>query len=167
MISLSIGKLYDPYQYDLYLTRELGVDEDGYREDGQTIKIQGPCAVIIHSLVASRPSREGLKALVEGLAANGIKNLIVFVNHFMTSVGEIDGKKAYNCFPEYSQASRNSGVFCVPQHLEDLGKTISLATNVYMNFRERIPWLDEVLEKKVKSGELRIMTPEEYYSGKE
>lgn len=163
-VSLSVGKLYDPYQYDLYLTREILPDEDGYREDGQTIKVQGSCAVIIHSLVRSRPSRQGLEELAKELAANGTNNLIVFVNHYMTSVGEIDGKEAYNCFPEYSQAFRGSGVHCVPQHLEDLGKTISLATNIYMNFRERIAWLDEVLEMKVKNGEVRIITPEEYFS---
>jgi hypothetical protein len=33
-----------------------------------------------------------------------------------------------------------------------------------MDFRERIPWLDEVLDRKVKTGELKIVTPEEYYS---
>src|SRR5947209_10811861 len=51
VVSISIGKLYDPYQYDLYMTRELIPDEDGYREDGQTFKIQGSCADIIHSSV--------------------------------------------------------------------------------------------------------------------
>ena len=83
-VSLSIGKLYDPYQFDLYLTREIGTDEDGYREDGQTFKVQGPSAVIIHSLVRSRPSRDALEALAKDLAGMGIKNLIVFINHYMT-----------------------------------------------------------------------------------
>jgi hypothetical protein len=163
-VSLSIGKLYDPYQYDLYLTREVGMDEHGYREDGQTFKIQGPCAVIIHSLVRTKPSRAMLGTLGKELAAKGIKSVLVFVNHFMTSVGAVDGAEAYNCFPEYAGVFKDLGIHCVPQHLEDLGKNISLATNVYMTFRERISWLDEVLERKVKAGELKIVTPEEYYS---
>ncbi len=163
-VSMSIGKLYDPYQYDLYLTREIGADADGYREDGQTFKIQGPCAVVIHSLVRTKPDRDMLRGLAETLAAQGIKNVLVFVNHFMTSIGAIDGKAPFNCFPDYTEAFRGLDVHCVPQHLEDLGKNISLATNVYMDFRERIPWLDEVLDRKVKTGELKIVTPEEYYS---
>src|SRR5205085_7855099 len=99
VVSISIGKLYDPYQYDLYMTRELIPDEDGYREDGQTFKIQGSCAVIIHSSVKSRPDVASLQKLAQGLEAEGVKNLLVFVNHYMTSIGEIDGKKSFNCFP--------------------------------------------------------------------
>jgi hypothetical protein len=52
---------------------------------------------------------------------------------------------------------RDTGVHCVPQHLEDLGKNILLATNVYLEFREDICWLDERLQQKIRSGEVRIL----------
>jgi hypothetical protein len=161
IISISIGKMFQPYQYDLYLTREIGMDADGYREDGQAFRIQGRCAVVIHSSVQTRPNRELLGVLAEALAAEGIKNVLVFVNHYMTGIGRIDGKAAFNCFPEYSQVFGAVGIHCVPQHLEDLGKNISLATNVYLGFRERIPWLDEIVERKIKTGELRVLSSEE------
>lgn len=163
VVSISIGKLFDPYQYEPYWTRELLPDADGYREDGQTHKIQGDCAVIIHSSVKTHPDVAMLRSLAQGLEARGIKNLLVFVNHYTSSLALVEGVGPYNCFPQYSEGVRGTRVSCVPQHLEDIGKTISLATNVYVNFRERIPWNDEVFEEKIKSGELRVVTPEEYY----
>ena len=119
--------------------------------------------MVIHSSVKTRPNVAVLRSLAQGLGARGIKNLLVFVNHYMTSLAVVEGVRPYNCFPEYSEGVRGTGVSCVPQHLEDIGKTLSLATNVYMNFRERIPWNDEVFDEKIKSGELRVVTPEEYY----
>jgi|GEM_PF-2893776 hypothetical protein len=161
IVSISIGKMFQPYQYDLYLTREIGADADGFREDGKVFRVQGRCAVIIHSSVRTRPDRKLLRVLAEALAADGIKNVLVFVNHYMTGVGKIDGKAAFNCFPEYTQAFGAVGIRCVPQHLEDLGKNISLATNVYLCFRETIPWLDEALERKIKTGEFTVLSPKE------
>lgn len=163
VVSISIGKVYDPYQYEPYMTRDLLPDADGYREDGQTHKIQGDCAVVIHSSVKTRPDVAMLRSLAQGLEARGIKNLLVFVNHYASSLALVEGAEEYNCFPEYSEVVRGTKVSCVPQHLEDIGKTLSLATNVYVNFRERIPWNDEVFEEKIKSGELRVVTPEEYF----
>jgi hypothetical protein len=80
----------------------------------------------------------------------------------MTSLGAVDGAQAYNCFPEYAGVFKDLGIHCVPQHLEDLGKNISLATNVYMTFREGKSWLDEVLVRTVKAAELKIVTLEAY-----
>lgn len=164
VVSVSIGKLFEPFQYDLYMTRELIPDEDGYRADGQTLKVQGPCAVIIHSSVRTQPDQAVLKELAKALEGRGIRNVLVFINHYMTSIGEIDGKEAFSCFHTYREGFSESSVRCIPLHLEDLGKTLLLTTNVYLEFRERIPWLDEVLNRKLKSGELMIVTPEEYYS---
>jgi hypothetical protein len=161
--SISIGKLFEPFQYDLYMTRELIPDEDGYREDGQTLKVQGLCAVITHSSVKTKPDPSVLKELAKALEAKGIRKVLVFINHYMSSLGEIDGVKAFSCFHAYREGFSESSVHCIPQQLEDLGKTLLLATSVYMDFRERIPWIDEVLDKKIKTGELTIMTPEEYF----
>lgn len=163
VVSLSIGKLFDPYQYEPYWTRELSPDADGYREDGQTHKIQGNCAVIIHSSVKTRPDVTMLGILAQALEAAGIKHLLVFVNHYTSTLAEVEGVEPYHCSPTYSAGVRGTGVSSVPQHLEDIGKTLSLATNVYLNFRERIPWNDEVFAEKFKSGELRVVAPEDYY----
>jgi len=69
----------------------------------------------------------------------------------------IANEKAYNCFPEYSNATGGAKVFCFPQHLEDLGRNILLATNIYLKYMERIPWLGEKLKQKLESGEVRII----------
>lgn len=167
VISVSIGKLFQPFQFDLYLTRELLPDEDGYREDGQTFRIQGDCAVIIHSSVKTQPDPATLKEFAQLLESNGINNVLVFINHYMTGVAGFNGQKAFNSFPVYSQGFSGSSINWHTLHLEDLGKTILLTTNVYLNFREDIHWLNEALEEKIKTGELRIMEPEEYFRGLE
>ena len=162
-VTLVIGKLFEPFQYDLYLTREILPDETGFREDGQQFRAHGLCAVIIHSDAKSRPDPAGIVELGRFLKSNGIEKLLVFVNHYMTSVSKWDGQVPYNCFPEFRTVFTETGVEAVPLHLEDLGKTILLATNVYLTFREDIIWLDEVARQKIESGEFKVMTPEEYF----
>ncbi|HLM59164.1 MAG TPA: hypothetical protein VK308_00030, partial [Pyrinomonadaceae bacterium] len=93
----------------------------------------------------------------------GIKNVLVFINHYMTSAGAIIGHKAFNSFPAYSEGFGGTDVSCKTLHLEDLGKSILLTTNVYLNFREEIRWVIEAFDEKLKTGELKIMEPEEYY----
>jgi hypothetical protein len=108
----------------------------GFREDGQQQRIHGPCAVIIHSDVKSRPAPARIAELARILQANGIQQILVFVNHYMTSVAKWDGQEAYKCFPEFRAVFTETGVETARLHLEDLGKTIMLATNVYLRFRE-------------------------------
>ena len=156
VLELTTGVMYDPYEFIPYMTRELLGDEEGFREEGQVFKAHGRCAVLIHSNVVSRPDVSRIGVLAEALEQEGIKNLLVFVNHFM--LGQpIVRERGYNCFPEYSQGTAGTDVLCIPQHLEDVGRNILLATTVYTKHRERIPWLDEVLRKKLESGELRLV----------
>lgn len=159
-LDLTFGKMYDPYEINHYLSRELVPDDDDYREEGQTFKVQGECAVLIHSDVKSRPDRDKLKQLAQQLEAKGIKNLLVFVNHFMLFNERLVGQKPYNCFPEFSQAFGQTRVKCFVQHLEDLGKTLSLATLVYLSHRKEVPWVDETIIEKVRTGELIVVAPE-------
>jgi hypothetical protein len=156
VIELTTGVMYDPYEFIPYMTRELLGDEEGFREEGQVFKAHGRCAVLIHSNVVSRPDAGRISGLAEALEQDGIKNLLVFANHFMLDQ-PIVGEPGYNCFPEYSQGTAGTDVLCIPQHLEDVGRNILLATTVYTKHRERIPWLDEVFRKKLESGELRIV----------
>lgn len=162
-VAVLVGKLFEPFQYDHYLTRELVPDDDDFREDGQQFRAHGGCAVIIHSDVKSRPEPQGIAELAKFLDENGAKQILVFVNHYMTSVAEWDGKKAYNCFPEFSTGFGGTGIDCVPLHLEDLGKTILLSTNVYLEIREDLEWLGDEVERKIESGEYRVMSPEDYF----
>lgn len=154
--------MYDPYEINNYLSRELVPDDDDYREEGQTFKIQGECAVLIHSDVRSRPDIDSLIQLAQQLEAKGIKNLLVFVNHFMLFSEGLVGQKPYNCFPEFSKAFGPTGVMCYVQHLEDMGKTLSLATLVYLSHRKEVPWVDETIIEKVRTGELIVVAPEGY-----
>lgn len=156
LLTLTTGVMHDPYEYIPYITREVGGDEEGFREEGQAFKAHGRCGVLIHSSVVSRPDVDGIRALAEALAQEGISHLLVFVNHFMLDQA-IAGERGYNCFPEYSRGTAGTGVFCFPQHLEDVGRNILLATTVYTKHMERIPWLDEARIKKLKSGELRVV----------
>lgn len=155
--TLTTGVMYDPYEVVLYLTSDLVQDEDGFRAEGKTYKIQGPCAVLIHSGVKSRPDIEMLKELAQVLEEQGIEHLIVFVNHFMMFSEGLTGVRPYNCRPEFVQGIGESKVSLVLQHLEDLGRKILLAANVYMTYRERIPWVDETVRQKEKTGELRVL----------
>ena len=134
--SLRLGKMFEPYEWVMQLTTRLACDEDGYREDGQPFRVQGPCAVLVHSLVASRPSIPAIREFTEYLAGRGIGRLLVFVNHHQRGYSETP----YNCFPEYSQAIRNLGLACVPQHLEDLGRNILNSINIYSKFKDKIEW---------------------------
>jgi hypothetical protein len=156
VLTLTSGVMYDPYEFIPYMTRELLPDEEGFREEGQVFKVHGRCAVLIHSNVVSRPDADRIRVLAEALEKEGIKNLLVFVNHFMLGQPIAD-ERGYNCFPEYSQGTAGTDVFCIPQHLEDIGRNILLATTVYTKHMERIPWLDEVLRRKLESGELRLV----------
>jgi hypothetical protein len=156
ILTLTTGIMYDPYEFIPFLTRELIPDEEGFREEGQAFKVHGRCAVLIHSNVVSRPNIGRLKDLATALKEDGIKNLLVFVNQFM--LGEpLTDKFGYNCFPEYRQGISESGVSCFPQHLEDIGRNILLATTVYTKHRERIPWVYEMARKKLEAGEIRIL----------
>lgn len=81
----------------------------------------------------------------------------------MTSIGEIDGQQAFNCYPAYREGFSESTIRCIPLHLEDLSKNIFLTANVYLNFREEITWLSELYDEKLRTGELRLMSPENYF----
>lgn len=155
-ITLSVGTMFEPYEFIPYMTPEQVPDEEGFRAEGQTFTIHGKCAVLIHNYVVSRPDPAMLKELFESLAKEGVSDLLVFVNHYFLG-SPLTGERAYNCFPEFSSAAAGTGVSCVPQHLEDLGRNILLATNVYLKYRERLPWLDDEFDKGLESGELTIL----------
>jgi hypothetical protein len=135
-VALWLGKMFEPYEWVMQLSTELVGDEDGYREDGQPFRVQGKCAVLVHSRVISRPSIPAVRALADRLRERGISRLLVFVNHHQWGYDTTP----YNCFPEYRQAVQDTGVDCMPQHLEDLGRNILGSSNVYNMFKYKIDW---------------------------
>jgi len=155
--TLTTGIMYDPYEVVLYLTSELVPDEEGLRVEGQTIKVQGRTAVLIHSHVKSRPDVQMLSELRQVLEEQGIEHFMVFVNHFMMFNEGLTGVKPYSARPKFVEAFAKGRVSLVVQHLEDLGRQILLATKVYMAYRERIPWVDETVSQRLKAGELHIL----------
>jgi len=157
LATLTTGIMYDPYEVVLYLTSELVPDQDGFRAEGQTFKVQGKTAVLIHSNVKSRPDVQMLSELRQELEEQGIEHFMVFVNHFMMFNEGLTGVKSHNARPKFVEAFAKGRVSLVVQHLEDLGRQILLATKVYVAYRERIPWVDETVSQRLKAGELHIL----------
>jgi len=154
LVSGSRGVLYHPYEWSLQLTQELLPDETGFCSEGKTLRSHGKCAVIIHSHVASRPDVPSLKTFVEELATQGIFSLLVFVNQYMFK--HDNNGAAYNCFPEFSQACAGTEGDCVPQHLEDLSRTLLTKPKVYLPFQDRIAFWSDDIRQRIKVGELHI-----------
>lgn len=154
IISGSYGVLYDPYEWSPQLFNELVVDEDGLYKEGRTLRSHGRCAVLVHSRVASRPDVAALGSFIRALPGKRIDNLLIFVNHYMYT--SIDGTP-YNCFPEYAQASAGSNIECMPQHLEDLARSILARPHVYLPVQDKIGFWGDDMQRRIKTGELRVL----------
>ncbi len=154
IISGSYGVLYDPYEWSPQLYNELIADKDGLYKEGRTLRSHGRCAVLVHSRVVSRPDAAALGAFIRALPGKRIDNLLIFVNHYMYA--SIDGTP-YNCFPEYVQASIGSDIECMPQHLEDLARSILARPHVYLPVQDKIGFWGDDVQRRIKTGELRIL----------
>ncbi len=152
-VTLTTGIMYDAYEWIPYITSELVEDENGYRNDGKVMSVQGPCAVLIHSAVINRPNIEALKQLGKDLTSQSINNMLVFINHYLMI--QLD-EKAYAGTGEYMSSLGPTGVFCIPQHLEDISRTILLAGNIYMRFRNQLTWISDYTQDKIERGEWTI-----------
>nr|MDQ2829137.1 hypothetical protein [Chloroflexota bacterium] len=95
-----------------------------------------------------------LDTFIRALPGRRIDNLLIFVNHYMYA--RIDGT-SYNCFPEYAQASVGSKIECMPQHLEDLARSILARPHVYLPFQDTIDFWGDDIQRRIKTGELRIL----------
>jgi hypothetical protein len=60
-------------------------------------------------------------------------------------------------FPDYNQATLRTGVECMPQHLEDLARTVLIRPQVHALFEDRLGFWGDDLSRGIRSGELRIL----------
>lgn len=151
LATLTCGVLHQKYEIILQLTNQFIPDEDGFRIEGESDYAFGPCAVLIHSQVATPPDPTAVTAMANELVnTKGIKRLLVFVNGYMFT-------ENYRgcCFAQYSQANV-TGISCRPQHLEDIGFNLCIATNTYHRFRDKVSWWGKALWAKEK-GPLFIL----------
>jgi len=160
-VSVSVGMLYSRYEWIWRLTAELGVDEDGLREEGSVLRASGKCAVLVHSQVAQCLDVSDLKELRNQLQARGVQQLLVFINHYALGVL---GSGSCPCFHVFWEGiSEGATVQCFPQHLEDISYKVLTTNNVYEEFRQEMRWMTDRLEEKVRSGEWSIISPDEYF----
>lgn len=156
-VSLTIGRLFNAYEWFPYLTAEVMHDENGYRFEGQAFRVQGPCAVLVHSAVVSTPDSDALREFCEQLSQRGIKDLLVFVNSYNVTM---PGEKRYDGLAYYLQAAGPTGVRCIPQNLEDISRNVLINPIVYTQFRDRLTWWSDYTRDKIEAGEWRIIPPQ-------
>ncbi len=96
------------------------------------MSVQGSCAVLVHSLQASKPDGTAVRALAAELESRGnVQELLVFVN-------QAGWPGSYmGCFVGVFSSS---SVRCFPQNLGDLTYSLLTATQVYLEFRDKISW---------------------------
>lgn len=146
LASLTCGVLHQKYEIILQLTNEFIPDENGFRIEGDSDYGFGPCAVLVHSQVTTPPDPAAVTAMAHRLVnTKRIKRLLVFVNGYMFTENHRGC-----CFYEYRQAINGTELRCTPQHLEDIGFNLCIATNTYHRFRDRVSWWGKALWAKEK-----------------
>jgi hypothetical protein len=147
--TITYGVLKEKYEIILQITNEFLPDEEGFKIEGKSDYAFGPCAVVIHSKVATPPDPTAVIAIARELQTKGITRLLVFINGYMLTEN-LQGC----CFYEYRQAQIGAGTECMPQHLEDIGFSVCIATNTYYRFRDRLSWWGKALWSKEKGASL-------------
>jgi Domain of unknown function (DUF4365) len=151
--SLESGILHEKFEIVLQMTTELVPDgDDGFRIEGESDFAQGPCAVLIHSSIAARPSVQAMKSLAANLVSQrDITRLLVFVNASL--------QRSVVGFSGYTGGLGNSGLRCRPQHLEDISFNFLTTTNTYHRFRDKVSYWGQKLWTK-EQGPLFILPPD-------
>lgn len=149
---LECGVLHDKFEIVLQcMTEKISDGADGFRVEGESDFVQGPCAVLIHSGVASSPSLGGLKLLAKELVkTKRITRLLAFINANMW--GKV------KCCGAYTEALRKSRLRCSPQHLEDISFNFLITTNTYHRFRDKVSYRGRKLWRKSQSP-VFVLTP--------
>ena len=138
---IRLGVFFDSFLYVQQLFQEIGIGvnenvsrvlgrETYFSEDGPTAQLQGPSAVVIHSLLENVPSDDDIRDFGVRLKTEAITNALFFVN-------ESAYKTSYLGMAE--RPLRQLGVNAVVLCLEDLSYQI-LTTEVYRKFESRLKW---------------------------
>jgi hypothetical protein len=129
-VALSIGRLYNTFEWVPQLFTEFGVGpSDDLRDEGTPEVVHGSTAVFVHGDSRSALDSARLAEFVGELKAAGVPRLLVFANTDETSY-----------IGSFSAAVRGTAVRCLPQRLSDLAYSLLTATVVYLEFRDAIRW---------------------------
>lgn len=137
-VTLTLGTLHHSYEWTSQLFTELGFGpDDDFRIEGSMMQVQGPCVVCIHSKYASDPDRDALSTFAREISSvrhndrdKEVRHLLAFVNTEPFAAAPIG---AY-------RAATMGGLDCLPQLRGDLAYNLLIATNVYLEFRDKIAW---------------------------
>jgi hypothetical protein len=129
-ISITLGKLYEPFQWVPQFFTEFGFSEkDDFRTQPRPEFAHGPIAVCIHGDPRSPPRVELIPPFVQTIVGLGIRQFLVFAN-----------TDELTYFGSFFRPFRETGVDCMPQLLNDLAYNLLTVTSVYMEFRHHISW---------------------------
>lgn len=133
VVSASSGRLHSRYEWTSPLLTQFGFDEhDPYRDESQPFHHQGDALVVIHSDVKDRPASSGrLADELTRLHNAGLEQGLVFFN---ASDGDAETVGSWRI------SALRPLVVQWPQGLGSLAYNVLTATNVYLEFADRLPW---------------------------
>ncbi len=131
MASATVGRLYLTYEWTTPLETEFGVGPDSdFRVDARPHSAQGDTLVVVHADVSAAPRHtEATRALVDQLQAEGVERALVFFNASDHEHGLLGGWRM-----------TLEPLVRVPQGLGSLAFNVLMATNIYLEFLDRISW---------------------------
>jgi hypothetical protein len=131
-VSATRGKLYFTYEWTSPLFSEFGYDlGTDFRLEAPPHHAHGDILVVIHSdCQASASPTDATSALVEELRASGISQALVFFNGSEMGQAKLFGRWRVTLDP----------LVQVPQGLGSLAFNVLTATNVYLEFVDRLRW---------------------------
>jgi len=126
-----VGRLYLTYDWTTPLETEFGVGPDSdFRIEARPVSAHGDVMVVVHSVVTGAPSRnDAAQGLVEDLRDGGIQRALVFFN-----ASDLD----HALFGGWRTTLEP--MVHAPQGLGSLAFNLLTATNVYLEFLDRISW---------------------------
>jgi hypothetical protein len=130
-VTLSVGKLYLTYEWTTPIATEFGVDPGSdFRIEAKPESAHGDVLVCVHSNVAAAPPRtDHSKRLVDVLQQEGVERALVFLNASEANAG---------LFGSWRLALEP--LVGMPQGLGSLAFNVLTATNVYLEFLDRLTW---------------------------
>lgn len=121
--------MYATYEWSFPLSVEFGASPDtDFREEGQTFRLQGPVALLVHSKFGehARPA-EGATGLLSSLRARGLERVLVIAN-------------AADTLLLASYRSLLGDLFEIPQGQGSLAYSVLVTPLVFIEFQDRLTW---------------------------
>jgi hypothetical protein len=127
-----VGRVHYRYEWTCPLFTQFGYDENSYfRAESPTFHAQGKVLAVVHPNGSRSPrNSDELYAVAEGLQADGVEHALVFFNASEAESGLIGGWRSGALAPFVQ----------FPQGLGSLAYNVLIATNVFVEFVDRLSW---------------------------